>query len=55
MAPELGLILGLSTIERLEVRQLSTMATVAVAGLTAIATEGADSFSISGSRGVQID
>ena len=54
VAPEVDLILGLSAIEGVEVRQLSTMATlglvgvglatVAAAGFTAIATAGDDSF-----------
>ena len=54
VAPEADLILGLSSIEKVEVRQLSTLATlglvgvgiatVATAGVAAIATAGDSSF-----------
>lgn len=54
VAPEADLILGLSSIERVEVRQLSTLATlglvgigiatVATAGVAAISTAGDSSF-----------
>lgn len=54
VAPEVDLILGLASIERVEVRQLSTMATLglvgvgiataATAGVAAIATAGDGSF-----------